>query len=106
MSTHTKTGIELIAEERERQVSVEGWTEMHDDAYRKDELPCAAIAYVRHQTMIDDVADSEQLWPWHLGWFKPGDKVRNLVKAGALIAAEIDRLQREALRRAGEEVQS
>jgi hypothetical protein len=34
-------------------------------------------------------------WPWGTSWFKPsGDDIRDLVKAGALIAAEIDRLQR------------
>ena len=35
------------------------------------------------------------MWPWDLEWFKPSpyDRIRELVKAGALIAAEIDRLQ-------------
>ena len=32
-------------------------------------------------------------WPWGQAWWKPStDPIRNLVKAGALIAAEIDRL--------------
>lgn len=34
-------------------------------------------------------------WPWDENWWKPSlDPIRNLVKAGALLAAEIDRLQR------------
>ena len=33
-------------------------------------------------------------WPWSDKWWKPKDKIRDLVRAGALIAAEIDRLQR------------
>jgi hypothetical protein len=34
-------------------------------------------------------------WPWDEKWWKPStNPIRNLVKAGALIAAEIDRLQR------------
>jgi hypothetical protein len=34
-------------------------------------------------------------WPWDLSWLKPSpDPKHNLVKAGALIAAEIDRLNR------------
>ena len=38
-----------------------------------------------------------RLWPWSDKWWKPSDDpVRNLVKAGALLAAEIDRLQRGA----------
>lgn len=33
-------------------------------------------------------------WPWDPSWWKPSpDPIRNLVKAGALIAAEIDRLR-------------
>jgi hypothetical protein len=37
-------------------------------------------------------------WPWEPEWDKrgSGDRMRDLVKAGALIAAEIDRLQRSA----------
>lgn len=44
-------------------------------------------------------ASTPRYWPWEPGWWKPGkgnsyaDRVRELVKAGALIAAEIDRLQ-------------
>ena len=35
-------------------------------------------------------------WPWDESWWKPSnDSIRNLVKAGALIAAEIDRLHRK-----------
>jgi hypothetical protein len=34
-----------------------------------------------------------QWWPWSFEWWKPKDRIRNLVRAGALIAAEIDRLQ-------------
>jgi len=43
----------------------------------------------------DDVIDlMENLWPWGKEWWKPSDRRRDLVKAGALIAAEIDRLDR------------
>lgn len=34
------------------------------------------------------------LWPWGTQSFKPTNSIRDLTKAGALIAAEIDRLQR------------
>lgn len=36
-------------------------------------------------------------WPWHIDWWKPSDPRRNLVKAGALILAEIERLDRASL---------
>ena len=86
-----KQGIELIAEERKRQVDEEGWTEEHDDQHTCGELKIAAACYT---TLSDHPAPS--FWPWLIEWWKPsGDPIRNLVKAGALIAAEIDRLQRE-----------
>lgn len=35
-------------------------------------------------------------WPWNAEWWKPSDRRRNLVKAAALILAEIERLDRKA----------
>ena len=94
-----KTGIELIAEERERQVSQEGWTPEHDQEHRLGELAKAAACYAVHHTDADVIESDEDAWPWAEKWDKRGnDPVRNLVKAGALVAAEIDRIQkREAL---------
>lgn len=70
-----KTAIELIAEERQRQIDAEGYSAEHDDEHTDDDLRWAASCYLLHS-------------------WKPADEVRNLVKAAALIAAEIDRLQR------------
>lgn len=87
------TGAELIAAERARQIEVEGWTPEHDDEHDDNELPKAAVAYVLASRNL--VLGSWAFWPWHEDWWKPSDDpIRNLVKAGALIAAEIDRLQR------------
>lgn len=98
-----KTGIELIAEERQRQIDVEGWTPEHDDTevgHQKGELATAAACYTlissedaKGLVEIDDIFIN-RLWPWQPVWWKPTSDIRNLVKAGALIAAEIDRLQR------------
>ncbi|MFN3321313.1 MAG: hypothetical protein ACK43M_21435, partial [Allorhizobium sp.] len=38
----------------------------------------------------------KELWPWGIEWWKPTDRRRDLVKAGALIIAEIERLDRAA----------
>lgn len=98
------TGVEIIAAERMRQVSEEGWTEEHDDIHRDEELACAACYYA----MPEEIGDREEIgvrvtpiffFPetWDLEWAKrttPKDRIRDLAKAGALIAAEIDRLQR------------
>lgn len=98
-----KTGIELIAEERTRQIEKEGWTPDHDSEHRNGELALAAVGYA-----LPDADDGEgstrygsfsdgmpRFWPWNKQWWKPSpaNRVRELVKAGALIAAEIDRLQ-------------
>ena len=93
------TGIELIAAERERQVSVEGWTPEHDDCHDAGQLAAAAVAYVL-ETVFNGprVAGTwfQKFWMWDYRWWKLSpDPIRNLVKAGALIAAEIDRLERK-----------
>ncbi len=85
------TGIELIAAERQRQMSVEGWDVYHDDTHRNGEMARAAAKYALTHTRVSERAIR---WPWSLEWWKPKDPIRNLVRAGALIAAEIDRLQR------------
>lgn len=96
-----KRGATLIAEERERQISDEGWCDSHDDGHDYGEIIRAALCYaeaaldvLRHNARPVNIAPF--LWPWEKKWWKPDHKnaVRNLVKAGALIAAEIDRLQR------------
>lgn len=115
-----KSAIELIAEERERQIKVEGWSELHDDAHTNFEISAAAACYTaanvskhledRFSTNQSPLAEFKVYrftefkggkigwtngWPWDRKWWKPSkDPIRNLVKAGALIAAEIDRLQR------------
>lgn len=88
-------GCILIAQERSRQVDVEGWDSMHDDGHEEEELAEAAACYAlpaRSRSL--DCLEEPHLWPWPNGW-KPEDRIRELVKAGALIAAEIDRLLRE-----------
>ncbi len=87
------TGAELIATERERQQAVEGFDSGHDDAHEKEELLYAAVCYAMHGNHPGGTVPVD--WPWDDSWWKPThDPIRALAKAGALIAAEIDRLQR------------
>lgn len=96
-----KTGIELIAEERQRQIEVEGWTKEHDTEHIDDSLAFAAVCYaIPHAYRKFSYCPSRkerlpEFWPWDKEWWKPcpQDRIRELVKAGALIAAEIDKLQ-------------
>lgn len=95
-------GTELIAAERQRQISAEGWTRQHDDEHDDASLSRAAACYLdraARQATGWPIGTWNQRppenWPWDRSWWKPDtNPVRNLVKAGALIAAEIDRLQR------------
>lgn len=91
-------GVALIAKERKRQVEQEGWTPEHDNQHEADELALAAALYAVPTWLRDDKNLRDVLWPysWALDTWKPSpdNRIRELVKAGALIAAEIDRLQR------------
>ncbi len=84
-----KVSLELLTE-RFRQISDEEWSFEHDDEHDCNELADAAACYALGQPS----QIIEQLWPWSIDWWKPKDKRRNLVKAGALIIAEIERLDR------------
>lgn len=85
------TGIEIIAAERQRQIEQEGWSAEHDDAHKRGELAWAATCYASPA-----LGGRTVNWPWDRNWWKPtpDDRIRELAKAGALIAAEIDRLNR------------
>ena len=101
-----ETGVQRIAAERRRQIEVKGWTAEHDTEHGCCQLLDAAICYagVAGSQVLDEDGGQEAMegileeWPWDRVWWKPSaDPVRNLTKAGALIAAEIDRIlyQRE-----------
>ncbi len=93
------TGAEMIAVERQRQIVIEGWTREHDDLHDHEELAHAAAAYAtpHHARRQHDEDGPPVGWPWDDEWWKPSEnRVLELVKAGALIAAEIDRRSRAA----------
>jgi hypothetical protein len=83
-----------VLAERKRQMDVEGWSTAHDDEHDGGEIAMAAVVYA-----IPDVSplydQREQLWPWAQRWFKPKDRRRDLVRAAALLVAEIERIDRE-----------
>lgn len=79
-----------VTAERQRQQSTKGYSTQQDDTYIGGELAAAAISYI-------EPMEAESYWPadWHDDSFKPSDYRRNLVKAGALILAEIERIDRQ-----------
>lgn len=89
-----------VLNERQRQKSVEGWSEARDDSQDRGELSRAAACYAleatkdNHIMTADACGEKPVAWPWDSDWWKPANKRRSLVKAGALILAEIERLDR------------
>jgi hypothetical protein len=93
------TGIGAISQERWRQVFEEGWSHDHDDRHLNGELAVAAGCYAF--TTVIPSKGLPVMWPFDAAWWKPSkDRRANLVKAGALIAAEIERLDRASMRHA------
>jgi hypothetical protein len=89
-----------VVSERRRQMAVEGWTIDHDDRHALGELARAAVCYADPLNTERERAPGK--WPWGAEWWKPKSRRRDLVRAAALIIAEIERLDRAARRnRAG-----
>lgn len=124
MSKDKKSGIELIAIERMRQIEIEGWTADHDANHDTGQLAMAAVCYASQEKIyvMRHFANNIQFvdpWPFEDKWDKrygygstaegktdeganyvpnpitytEKQRIDLLIKAGALIAAEIDRLQ-------------
>ncbi|EFH4993625.1 ead/Ea22-like family protein [Escherichia coli] len=82
-----------VVAERQRQQSVEGWTPEHDNAYQNSELADAAACYAIHAH--NQGFSTPAHWPWSPDWWKQSGARCDLVKAGALILAEIERIDRQ-----------
>lgn len=96
-----QTVIDEIAQERQRQINDEGWTEAHDEQWFDGELATAASCYadpdppMRTETKYrKEPIYFPMRWPWGISWWKPTTRRRDLIKAAALIVAEIERLDR------------
>ena len=85
-----------VLAERTRQISAEGWTPAHDDAHFDGAIARAAASYALSSAGYPHLG--MDVWPWSRDWWKPAERRRDLVKAGALILAEIERLDSAALR--------
>lgn len=96
--------LHAVMEERHRQMMVEGWTAKHDDEHRGGSMARAAAAYALAgssdgRIVGDELTPSilERIWHstgWARRWWKPKDRRRNLVRAAALLLAEIERMDR------------
>jgi hypothetical protein len=106
--TNYSKAIDDVVSERLRQIESEGFTAEHDDQHQNWELARAGACYATVATYKEktrkDAAKrtfAPGTWPWALAWWKPRDRRRDLVRAAALIIAQIevmdraDRLDRE-----------
>jgi hypothetical protein len=99
----TRAASDVLAE-RHRQVEAEGWLPKHDDEHDSGQLASAAACYALSSLQYEPgpatAIDHErsrfiaEAWPWNWNWWKQTERRRDLVKAGALILAEIERLDR------------
>lgn len=122
-------GVELILRERWSQIMEKGYTPSHDHMHQDGELVDAAICYALGGERVINLHTSDggeghvkikrhTFWPWDMEHFNPAapplednidvgeniiqDTIRDLTKAGALIAAEIDRLNRVLKKNSGD----
>lgn len=93
-----------VLAERQRQITVEGYTPQDDDALESGDMARAAAAYAysapdwqRHDGSGHHALDV--IWPWDMLSYKPSGFRRDLVKAAALILAEGERFDRNRKRK-------
>lgn len=96
-------GVRDLLTERRRQVQEKGYPPERDDTYTRGQLADAASAYAfladaraaNPAARLDYLkAKPPSLWPWGPEQWKPASQRLMLIKAGALILAELDRLDR------------
>lgn len=99
----TRNGIQIISDERNRHLEIEGWDNSHDDKHINGELALVGAYYAMSESQrYSELSMQEREnsvpsgFPWESKWWKPtpNNRIKELGKAGALIAAEIDRLLR------------
>jgi hypothetical protein len=88
------TGVDAIRRERHAQSYHCGFTAEHDDTHTEGELVMAAVAYALHGDDMQHLDHPPLSWPWEDDHWHPVSRRRSLEKAGALIAAELDRMDR------------
>ena len=88
--------IEDIIAERRRQVEELGWDAYHDDGSNG---PCDLANAAGSYCLYGHDPTPPTTWPWDAKWWRPGSYRRRLVKAAALIVAEIERFDRKDAQR-------
>jgi hypothetical protein len=102
MADRTKAAHDVLAE-RQRQIQREGWSAAHDDEHDDGSLARAAAAYCLTGTDVPVLVRlggqgmtgaDRPIWPWRISDYRPKTRRADLVRAAALILAEIERIDR------------
>jgi hypothetical protein len=95
------TVLKQVAEERRRQVEDLGWSPEGDDKLTTGQLVRMGAGYALHSTLYASAGagapqpgSAPGFWPHDYAAFKPEDQRSDLIRAAALIVAEIERLDR------------
>ena len=88
-----KSGIELITEERASHAA-KGWDAKHDDLHTEQQMAIVAAKLAATGTNAETIKWVGDDDVWGLLYKHKNNRVRQLMIAGALCAAEIDRIQR------------
>ena len=97
---YKKTAIQLIDEEQRRVREVKGYTPEMDKQYKNNELVRASVCYLRtpfYHEHIKNGSVPPSEFPFKQEYWKPSpdERIAELIKAGGLIASEIDKLRSE-----------
>ena len=98
-------GLRDVIDERHRQKHVLNWSPEHDLGYKNHELVMAAMNYADPLAATPEHKETPPkaaFWPWSLDWWRPSSYRRNLIKAIALLLAELDRHDAEQALKKGE----
>lgn len=103
VATYNSDALRDVVQERIRQIDVESWDPSHDDSHDDGSLARAAGCYALADLPVDIAKEAfpyrfpgqPKAWPWHADWWKPKTPRENLIRAGALIIAEIERIDRQ-----------
>lgn len=106
LSNSPSQAIVDVLNERQRQIEKEGYSTAKDDLYVSNELVRGGAGYVNHvvgrswtyNKEMPEVYQNEEVpefWPWADNFWKPKSPREDLVRAAALLIAEIERIDRE-----------
>jgi len=91
----TEYAVNWLRLERLRQIHEEGYDREHDDGHDWRQFVKAATAYLL--AAVDMPHHGAEFWPWEPEYFKPKSPFRNMVRAGALLIAGMERFARERI---------